>query len=205
MASSEARISRIMGIELARLDEDVAQAELESKSLEVSNISASFDLDGEYDLERLAEDLPNSEYDSDHHRSLIYRSPNVGSFTVLLPPRGRVSIAGGKSKQEIKRGVQEFVSELCSLGLNDDYRDIRIENVVATGDIGQAVNLNAAVIALGLESTEYEPEQFPGAIYRTEEGVVLIFSSGKVVITSVRTYREALSAFLDIQERLSQI
>lgn len=205
MASSEARISRIMGIELARLDEDVAQAELESKSLEVSNISASFDLNGEYDLERLAEDLPNSEYDPDHHRSLIYRSPNVGSFTVLLPPRGRVSIAGGKSKQEIKRGVQEFVSELCSLGLNDDYRDIRIENVVATGDIGQAVNLNAAVIALGLESTEYEPEQFPGAIYRTEEGVVLIFSSGKVVITSVRTYREVLAAFLDIQEKLSQI
>jgi transcription initiation factor TFIID TATA-box-binding protein len=194
-----------MGVKLAQLDEEVIPAELEEYSLEVSNISASFELDGEYDLERLSEDLANSEYEPDHHRSLIYRSPNVGSFTVLLPPRGRVSIAGAKSKQEIKRGIPEFVSELGSLGLDDDYRDIRIENVVATGDIGQTVDLNAAVIALGLESTEYEPEQFPGAIYRTEEGVVLIFSSGKVVITSVLTYREVLSAFLEVQEKLSQI
>ncbi|WP_135666491.1 TATA-box-binding protein [Halorhabdus rudnickae] len=194
-----------MGVKLARLDEEVTPAELEEYSLEVSNISASFELDGEYDLERLSEDLVNSEYEPDHHRSLIYRSPNVGSFTVLLPPRGRVSIAGAKSEHEIKRGVQEFVSELDSLGLNDDYRDIRIENVVATGDVGQTVDLNAAVIALGLESTEYEPEQFPGATYRTEEGVVLIFSSGKVVITSVLTYREVRSAFLGVQEKLSQI
>lgn len=194
-----------MGIKLDRLNEAVTLAELEECSVEVSNISASFELDGEFDLERLAEDLPNSEYDPGHHRSLIYRSPNVGSFTVLLPPRGRVSIAGAKSKQEIEKGIQEFVTELRSLGLDDEYKKIRIENIVATGDIGHGVNLNAAVIALGLESTEYEPEQFPGAIFRTGEGVVLIFSSGKVVITSVRTYQEALSSFLDIKEKLSHL
>lgn len=194
-----------MGVKLDRLNEAVTQAELEGHPIKISNISASFELDGEFDLGRLAEDLPNSEYDPDHHRSLIYRSPNVGSFTILLPPRGRVSIAGAKSKQDIKRGIREFVNELRSLELGGEHSEIRIENVVSTGDIGHSVNLNAAVIALGLESTEYEPEQFPGAIFRSGEGVVMIFSSGKVVITSVRTYEEVLSSFLNIKEKLSQL
>ena len=194
-----------MGVKIDRLNEAVTQAELEKHPVEISNMSASFELDGEFDLERLAEDLPNCEYDPGDHRSLIYRSPNVGSFTVLLPPRGRVSVAGAKSKQEIEKGIEEFVTELRSLGLNKEYSEIQIENVVATGYVGHSINLNAAVITLGLESTEYEPEQFPGAIFRTLEGVVLIFSSGKVVITSVRTYERVISSFRNIKEKLSQL
>lgn len=56
---------------------------------------------------------------------------------------------------------------------------------VFVGDLGQPVDLSAVSILLGLESTEYEPEQFPGLIYRPQESpfVLLIFASGKVVIT----------------------
>jgi transcription initiation factor TFIID TATA-box-binding protein len=51
------------------------------------------------------------------------------------------------------------------------------------------LNLNAIALGLGLDRIEYEPEQFPGLVYRitTPKVVVLIFSSGKIVITGGKT------------------
>ena len=45
---------------------------------------------------------------------------------------------------------------------------------------------------LGLENVEYEPEQFPGLVYRIKQPkvVVLIFSSGKLVITGGKSPEE---------------
>jgi len=56
---------------------------------------------------------------------------------------------------------------------------------VASADLKTALNLNAVALGLGLENIEYEPEQFPGLVYRIKQPkiVVLIFSSGKLVIT----------------------
>ncbi|MDI6902958.1 MAG: TATA-box-binding protein, partial [Methanocellales archaeon] len=50
-------------------------------------------------------------------------------------------------------------------------------------------NLNAIAIGLGLENIEYEPEQFPGLVYRIDEPnvVVLVFGSGKLVVTGGKT------------------
>ncbi|MCE8424960.1 MAG: TATA-box-binding protein [Candidatus Methanoperedens sp.] len=64
-------------------------------------------------------------------------------------------------------------------------KTIKIENVVASADLGRVINLNAVAIGLGLENIEYEPEQFPGLVYRTSSPkvVLLLFGSGKIVIT----------------------
>jgi transcription initiation factor TFIID TATA-box-binding protein len=194
-----------MGISLEHMDGSDSRSQIEKHPIEISNISASFELDGEFDIRRLANDLKNSEYDPDRHRSLIYRSPTVGNFTILLPRKGRVSIAGAKNGEEINEGIEEFTSELRKLGITAEFDDVKIENIVATGDIGSSIDLNAAVIHLGLESTEYEPEQFPGAIYRSDNGVVLIFSSGKVVITAVKTFDGVLQEYLAISNKLNEI
>ena len=62
----------------------------------------------------------------------------------------------------------------------------RIENVVASTSLGHELDLKA--IALGLGGSEYEPEQFPGLVYRIDEPkvVLLMFGSGKVVCTGAR-------------------
>ena len=67
---------------------------------------------------------------------------------------------------------------------------IRIENVVASTSLGDELDLQS--IALGLDGAEYEPEQFPGLIYRLKEPktAILLFRSGKVVCTGAKSMTE---------------
>ena len=67
---------------------------------------------------------------------------------------------------------------------------IRIENVVASTSLGDQLDLPS--IALGLDRAEYEPEQFPGLIYRLKQPktAILLFRSGKVVCTGAKSMNE---------------
>ncbi|OQB24847.1 MAG: TATA-box-binding protein 2 [Euryarchaeota archaeon ADurb.Bin190] len=63
---------------------------------------------------------------------------------------------------------------------------------MASADLKTDLNLNAIALGLGLENIEYEPEQFPGLVYRIKQPkvVVLIFSSGKLVVTGGKSPEE---------------
>jgi transcription initiation factor TFIID TATA-box-binding protein len=83
----------------------------------------------------------------------------------------------------------------------------RIQNLVCTAELGESLNLNALAIGLGLESTEYEPEQFPGLIYRPPEAdsVVLLFASGRVVITGSPDLGAAEETFTALREEVTDL
>jgi transcription initiation factor TFIID TATA-box-binding protein len=72
-------------------------------------------------------------------------------------------------------------------------------------DLGREVNLEALAVALGLEQTEYEPEQFPGLIYRPPqyEVTLLIFATGKIIIGGTTDREHAKSVIQHLQEDLS--
>ena len=63
---------------------------------------------------------------------------------------------------------------------------------MAVCDLGAEINLTNITISLGLEHVEYEPEQFPGLVYRLENPkvVCLLSGSGKVVITGARSVED---------------
>jgi len=67
--------------------------------------------------------------------------------------------------------------------------------------------LNAIAIGLGLENIEYEPEQFPGLVYRVDDPdvVVLLFGSGKLVITGGSNVTDAEDALIKIEEQLDDL
>ena len=60
-----------------------------------------------------------------------------------------------------------------------------MQNIVASADLASVLNLNAIAIGPGLENIKYDPEQFPGLVYRIDkpEVVVLLSGSGKRVVT----------------------
>ena len=78
---------------------------------------------------------------------------------------------------------------------------------MASADLGRRLNLNAIAIGLGLETVEYEPEQFPGLVYRLDDPpvVVLLFGSGKSVITGGKTREMAENAVDVVEDRLSDL
>ena len=83
--------------------------------------------------------------------------------------------------------------------------EIKIQNIVASANLGKVLNLEA--VALDLENTEYEPEQFPGLVYRLEDPkvVLLLFGSGKVVCTGAKTADQAQLGVQKTKERLIEL
>jgi len=74
-------------------------------------------------------------------------------------------------------------------------------------DIGRSLNLSALAIGLGLEVTEYEPEQFPGLVYRPRdhECVLLAFATGKVVVTGASDVDTARDGFTHLREEIEDL
>ena len=87
----------------------------------------------------------------------------------------------------------------------DPKETINIENVVASTGIGQELDLQS--VAMDLEGADYDPEQFPGLVYRTQEpkSAALIFRSGKLVITGGKQPDDAREAVDKIVSRLEDL
>jgi transcription initiation factor TFIID TATA-box-binding protein len=107
----------------------------------------------------------------------------------LLFSSGKVVCTGAKSREQVKAAISKVIKQIEKAGIRIDADPkIEVQNIVATFDLGQQVNLNAVAISLGLEKVEYEPEQFPGLVFRMDmpKVVLLLFGSGKVVCTGAR-------------------
>ena len=180
------------------------EGKLSSAGVVIKNIVAKLDLDVEFDLSYLLSEMPNSSYEPENYPSLVFRPQ--GLSTVLVTRTGKLLFTGGDSTENLRNTYRRISEELENIGVDDVGRieEIEIVNVVSTFELNSNVDLNHLSITLGLENTEYEPEQFPGLVYRIENGpVVLIFSSGKAVVTGAESTPEILDAVNKIRELLS--
>ena len=149
---------------------------------------ASTSLGTELDLSTIAISLDGSEYDPEQFPGLIYRLKEPKTATLLFRS-GKVVCTGAKSLDQVKLAIEKVIKHIEKAGIHiKDEPKITVQNIVATSDLGQKINLNAIAISLGLEKVEYEPEQFPGLVYRPDvpKVVLLLFGSGKVVCTGAR-------------------
>jgi transcription initiation factor TFIID TATA-box-binding protein len=82
-----------------------------------------------------------------------------------------------------------------------------IKNLICKGDLGREINLDALVIALGMQNAEYEPEQSPFVYYWPEKAdcLITIPSNGQCIITGVGTLQEAEEAFELSKKRIEQL
>ncbi|MFQ5552846.1 MAG: TATA-box-binding protein, partial [Thermoplasmata archaeon] len=116
-----------------------------------------------------------------------------------------VVCTGAKSLEDVGTAIRTVAQQIKDSGIDiNTDPDIEVQNIVASSDLGSEINLNAIAISLGLERVEYEPEQFPGLVYRLEEPkvVVLLFGSGKLVCTGARKPSDVEEAVEKITEEL---
>jgi len=180
----------------------------EYRDLQVVNIVASGTLGaGEIDVKTLATDL---DVVKTVQPGRLYLSKSPGTPVGMVFRSGSYTIAGAESWQEVIDTVEWLSQVLNSVGVDIDREMISVSIVlkylVATAELGSNVNLAAAAVALGLERTEYEPEQFPALIYRPDDSswTVMLFSNGKVTITGGRDVKTAHHIFHDIQATLTE-
>ena len=113
---------------------------------------------------------------------------------------------GAKSESEVYKAVKNIIKLLKNHGTEIKNEPIiEIQNIVASANLKAGVDLEKA--AYLLENAMYEPEQFPGLIYRMRQPrvVLLIFSSGKVVCTGARKEEEVKEAVDNIYKKLKEI
>jgi transcription initiation factor TFIID TATA-box-binding protein len=102
---------------------------------------------------------------------------------------------GAKSEKESRRAVMTVVKELKKSGIVIIRKpDLKVVNIVASVSLGGMIDLEKAAYSLG--KTMYEPEQFPGLIYRMDEPkvVILVFASGKLVCTGAKREQDVYEA-----------
>lgn len=82
-----------------------------------------------------------------------------------------------------------------------------VQNIVASADLEQPINLTSTVISLGLEKVEYEPEVFPGLVYRLDDPkvVILLFGSGRLVCTGAKKPMDVEAAIVRISRELRSV
>ena len=154
----------------------------------IENIVASTSLGGELDLHAIALALGGAEYEPEQFPGLIYRLKEPKAATLLFRS-GKVVCTGAKSLEHVKAAIDIVAKRIEAAGIPVNKNpEIVVQNIVATSDLGTQIDLNAIAISLALGKIEYEPEQFPGLVYRLDEPkvVVLLFGSGKIVCTGAR-------------------
>ena len=165
---------------------------------------ASASLGTELDLQALAVSLDGADYEPEQFPGLIYRIKDPKTATLLFRS-GKVVCTGAKSLEQVKMAIDKVTAQLRKAGINlDSEPKIEVQNIVASSDLGQKINLNVIAITLGLDRVEYEPEQFPGLVYRLDEPkvVLLLFGSGKLVCAGARVPQQIDAAVEKITKEL---
>lgn len=171
----------------------------------IENVVATVNLGVELNLEELAEKLPAAEYNPEQFPGLILRHQRP-KISALIFRTGKMVCTGAKSEEELKRAVKALVRLLNEYGIEIKHPpEIQIQNIVASGNLKAEVDIERA--ALMLEHSMYEPEQFPGLIYRMSDPkvVLLIFSSGKIVCTGAKKEMQVQEAITKIYKLLKDI
>jgi transcription initiation factor TFIID TATA-box-binding protein len=135
---------------------------------------------------------------------LVYKLKEPKTATLIFRT-GKMVCTGSKSERQVRSAVLTVVDDLKRNGIPILGKpDIQIQNIVASVELFGPINLEKATYSL--ERTMYEPEQFPGLIYRMDEPkvVILIFSSGKLVCTGAKKEEEVHRAIALLQKTLEE-
>ncbi len=172
--------------------------------IKIENVVASTSLGKELDLQAIAMNTEGAEYEPEQFPGLVYRLKEPKTAALIFRS-GKVVCTGGKSLEDVKIAIDTVIKSIERAGFKVTKKPkIEVQNIVASSDLGADLNLNSIAVSLGLEKVEYEPEQFPGLVYRIDEPkvVVLLFGSGKLVCTGARRPKDVEAAVSKITEEL---
>ena len=170
--------------------------------INIENVVASATLNQNISLTAIVRTFPHVEYRPEQFPGLVYRLKKPKTATLVFSS-GKMVCTGAKTERQAKQAIMKVVDDLKSNGITITGKpEIQIQNIVASGGLGGYIDLEKC--AVSLEKMMYEPEQFPGLIYRMDEPktVMLLFSSGKLVCTGTKKEEDVGIAIKKLKETL---
>jgi len=173
-------------------------------TINIENVVASATLKQRVDLNAVVKGYPGVEYRPEQFPGLVFRLKRPKTATLIFNS-GKMVCTGAKSEKEARRAVMRVIKELKKSGIIIISKpDLKIQNIVASASLGGMIDLEKSTYSLG--RTMYEPEQFPGLIYRMDDPkvVILLFASGKLVCTGAKREEDVYLAVNKLHQRLEE-
>ena len=187
-------------------DKKKGSTEKENKvTIEVVNIVVSTSLEHDVPLEKMAATLPNTEYNPEQFPGLVIRIKEPKT-SALIFSSGKVVCIGARTLESVDQSIVQIKKSLEKINVKITIDPvITVQNIVASGSVGMDLNLNS--LAMKLDNTEYEPEQFPGLVYKLHDAkaTFLLFSNGKIVCTGTKSEAEVHVALEKLIGNLKKI
>lgn len=175
------------------------------RDIQVVNIVVSSSLEHAVPLEKMASTLSNTEYNPEQFPGLVLRIKEPKT-SALIFSSGKIVCTGARSMDKVEESIQKIIKSLEKINIKIKIKPvINIQNIVASGSVGMDLNLNT--LAMKLDNTEYEPEQFPGLVYKINEAkaTFLLFSNGKIVCTGTKSEEEVHAAVDMLVKNLKKV
>jgi transcription initiation factor TFIID TATA-box-binding protein len=168
-------------------DEEEEIKDEKSSDYKIENVVATVvvEITEKIDLNVIARKHADVEYNPERFPGLVMRILKPKA-TILIFSTGKMVVTGMRKASEADRVVEKVLKNIRKAGIKVSNPEITIQNIVASGDLHTNIDLNMAAIVM--EYAMYEPEVFPGLIYRMQEPktVFLIFSTGRIVCTGAK-------------------
>jgi len=174
-------------------------------NIKIENIVASASLGIKVPLEEMVEHLEGTEYEPEQFPGLVYRVKDPKA-AILVFSSGKIICTGARNITDVRKAVEKVAMTIRSLKIDVPKKyNIQIENIVASAQIPARLDLDK--IAFGSENSEYDPNRFPGLVFRMKDpnATFLLFGSGKVVCTGTRKDEDIESAMNFLFKKLKSI
>ena len=182
------------------------------RDIKIVNIVVSSALGHDIPLEKMAATLSNTEYNPEQFPGLVIRIKDPKT-SALIFNSGKIVCTGARNLEDVSRSIKQIIKSLEKINIKIAVEpEFTIQNIVASGAIGMDLNLN--ILAMKLQNTEYEPEQFPGLVYKvnvepkgekTYKATFLLFSNGKIVCTGTKSEDQVHKAVAALVENLKKV
>lgn len=161
--------------------------------VEIQNITFCAQLNCQLDLKYIARNSFNTEYKWKNINAVIkrLRSPRC---TGKIFNNGNIGLTGCKSIEQCDIAIRKIARMIQKLGYKVKISNKKVTNMVGSIDFGSIIDLEALATSIG-QNASFEPELFPGLIYTESYCKILVFRSGKIVITGVKCKEELNNAF----------
>ena len=186
-------------------EEEEAEYE-EGLDYKIENVVATVtvEITEKIDLNQIARKHAEVEYNPERFPGLVMRIEKPRA-TILIFSTGKMVVTGLRKAIEAERVVDKVVKNIRKAGIKLSNPEITIQNIVASGDLHTNIDLNMAAIVM--EYAMYEPEVFPGLIYRMQDPktVFLIFSTGRIVCTGAKQKEIVRDAVKKLNQQVREL
>ncbi len=171
----------------------------------IVNIVVSADIHTNLDLNYITREIKGTEFEPEQFPGLVYKI-NSPKTSTLVFSTGKLICTGARSIEDAEIAIKKIVKSLKKIGFEMKREpELRLQNIVATADLGIEIDLETLIFEL--PNCEYEPEQFPGLVYRVKNPkvAILVFNTGKIVCAGAKSEEDVKKGIQQLVEELKDL